>query len=215
MDQEPTLSGIYMYLLGGDQYTEAEKEVAEHFRSLIPSISKWLHLVRGYLPAVAELLKAEGVTHVVDFASGVPVGHVHSVLTQARVVYSDIDPAVVTIGQQMLADNDNTLYVQHSVTDPIGLLEKPEVRDFLGESVTKLAIGVSGIAVFIPPQELQTITKALYDWAPSGTMLYSQFDTTDPGATTPKFEAFKQAAAQAGSPFHFYTLDEVRESLSE
>lgn len=210
----PTISGIYVYLLGGEEYNEADKQVGEFYRSLIPSISKWLLMVRDYLPAAAHHLKSLGVTHVVDFASGIPVNHLDSVLSDAKIVYSDIDPSVLEDAKPLIDGNPNILYVQHDVKEPLSLVHSEQVKAFLGDSIGQLAIGLSGISVFIPPDELKKITSALYDWAPEGTLLFSQFETKAGDKITPQFEQFLGAAEQSGNPYYLYSVEEVHEAVS-
>lgn len=58
---------------GGSEYAELDVQAGDHIRNLWPSIGKWLTMIRNFLPVVAAQLKKEGVTHVVDFASGISV----------------------------------------------------------------------------------------------------------------------------------------------
>jgi len=210
--EQPTISGIYEYLTGGSEYTEADKGGGEHLRSLLPSISKWLTMLRNLLPAIATELKQAGVTHVIDFASGIPINHIHNTLQDAKVVYSDINEHVVAEGQKIVNDNPNVLYVQHDINDPVGLIKSPEVQALFGE-VGKLAVGLSGVSAFLEPEDLQAINQQIYDNVPAGTLLYSQFESKSPDKMTPKFQQFLDLMiAQSGS-YNMYSIEEIKSSV--
>ncbi len=209
MTEQPTVSGTYEYLTGGTSYNSADIQAGDHIRSLWPSVSKWLTMIRNYLPAVAAELKELGVTHIVDFASGVPDNHIHSVLTDAKVVYSDINPAVVAAGKQLTQGNPNVLYLQHDIHKPLELLESQEVKDFLGP-IGKVAIGVSGVAGFIAPDDLQKISEAVYNWAPSGSLYYSEFDCKNPDKMTPKFQEFMNLMESQLGVYYLYSEEQCK-----
>lgn len=212
MAGKPTISGTYEYLTGGKEYTELDVQAGDHIRSLWPSVSKWLTMIRNLLPAVAAELKQEEVTHVIDFASGMPVNHIHNTLTNAKVVYSDLNPNVVAEGKKLTDDNPNVLYLQHDINKPLQLLKSREVQAFLGE-IDKLAIGVSGVAAFLEPSVLQGISEKLYDWAPSGTIFYSEFDCKHPDKITPKFQQFMELMETQLGVYYLYSEEQCRQAV--
>lgn len=212
MAAQATLSGTYEYLIGGKEYTELDRGAGEYIRSLWPSVSKWLTMTRQFLPAVAAQLKKEGVTHVVDFASGMPVNHIHNVLTEAKVVYSDIDPNTVASGKKLTAGNPNVLYLQHDIKKPLDLLNSREVQGFLGD-IDKLAIGVFGVAAFLEPETLQGIAETLYHWAPPGTILYSEFDCKNPDKMTPNFQKLIDLMASQLGAYHLYSIEQCKQAV--
>jgi Protein of unknown function (DUF574). len=176
--------------------------------SLLPSTRKWVGMLRAFLQQAARQLRAEGFTHFVDFASGLPTeDHIHPILPDARIVYSDIDPETYELATKMVAGLPNVLYLQHDVRDARGLLESEVVRDFLGGE-RKVAIGLSGITVFLNPDELTRLFHDLYDWAAPGSKLYITYETKEAGRTTPQLEQFLAMFSQAGAPFWFYTQEE-------
>jgi hypothetical protein len=204
MQAEPTISGTYEYLTGGNNYTEADITAGDHIQSLWPSVSKWLTMIRNLLPAVATELHAEGVTHVIDFASGMPVNHIHDNLPGAKVVYSDLNPNVVKQAQAITKDDPNALYLQHDINKPLDLVNSPQVQDFLGD-IDRLAIGMSGVAAFLEPNVLQANSEKLYHWAPSGTLFYSEFDCKNPNKITPKFQQFIDMMADQLGVYYLYS----------
>src|SRR5688500_6188204 len=114
----PSAARIYDYLSGGTFHFPADRGAAEFMQSLIPSLAKWLKMLRAHLQKAATKLADEGITHFIDFGSGLPSdSHIHAVLPDAKVIYIDVDPYVVAEGQKMLAGNPNTLYLQGDVRE--------------------------------------------------------------------------------------------------
>lgn len=207
----PNAARIYNYMLGGSHWFPADQAAAEYMMSLVPSTPKWVAMLRDFLQQAARQLHADGFRHFVDFASGLPDGdHAHAVLPGARVVYSDTDPYTLEVAREMVDGLPDVLYLEHDVRDPLSLLESPEVTEFLGGE-RRLALGLSGVSVFLPPEELRRVFRELYDWAAPGSRLYVTYETKLPGMTTPRMEQFLEMFRQVGSPFYLYTREECEE----
>jgi hypothetical protein len=204
----PNAARIYNYALGGSHYLPADQAAAEYMFSLVPSTRKWVHMLRQYLQHAATQLRADGFTHFVDFASGLPTDdHIHGVLPDARIVYSDLDPATYAAAQQMVGDLPNVLYLQADVREARSLLESQQVQDFLGGE-RRVALGLNGITVFLSPEEIRRLFHDLYEWAAPGSKLYITYETKEAGRMTPQMQQFLGIFEQAGSPFWMYTLEE-------
>ncbi|HEU4323857.1 MAG TPA: SAM-dependent methyltransferase [Roseiflexaceae bacterium] len=206
--QYPNASRIYAYILGGDNYFPVDRAAAEAMCALVPSTPKWLRMLRAFLQQAARQLWDEGFTHFIDFASGLPTDdHIHHVLPGAKVVYSDIDQDTLALAGPLTADLPNVRYVRCDVRDARTLLESPWLEAFLGGE-RRVAFGLSGVSVFLSPQEHEQVFRQLYDWAAPGSKVYITYETKAPGAMTPNMQAFIDSFAQAGSPFWLYTLEE-------
>src|SRR5919109_127432 len=145
----PNAARIYNYTLGGTHYFPVDQAAAEYMFSLVPSTPKWVRMLRDFLQQAARQLWDEGFTHFVDFASGLPTDdHIHHVLPDARVVYSDIDPYTYAQARQMVGHLPNVLYLNHDVREARSLLESSQVREFLGGE-RRVAFGLNGITVFL------------------------------------------------------------------
>jgi S-adenosyl methyltransferase len=205
----PNAARIYNYTLGGSHWFPADQAAAEYMFSLVPSTRKWVRMLRDFLQKAARQLWDEGLTRFVDFASGLPTeDHIHSVLPEsARIVYSDLDPYTVAQARELVGHLPNVLYLSHDVRDARGLLESPEVRDFLG-SERRVAFGLNGITVFLSPEEITRLFHDLYEWAAPGSRLYITYETKKPGLMTPRMEQFIDMFRQAGAPFWLYSLEE-------
>ena len=207
-DQAPNAARIYNYTLGGTHWLPVDQAAAEFMFSLVPSTPRWVRMLRDFLQEAARRLHAEGFTHFVDFASGLPTAeHVHATVPGAKVVYSDLDPYTVAEGRKMVAGLPNVLYLRHDVRDPLSLLRSPEVTEFLGGE-RRVALGLNGITVFLSPDEIRRVFHDLYEWAAPGSRLYITYETKEPGRMTPALEQAIDVFRQAGSPFWMYSLEE-------
>jgi hypothetical protein len=204
----PNAARIYNYTLGGSHYFPVDQAAAEYMFSLVPSTPKWVRMLRDFLQQAARQLWAEGFTHFVDFASGLPTeDHIHHVVPDARIIYSDLDPYTYAQASALVGHLPNVLYLQHDVRDARSLLESQQVHDFLGGE-RRVAFGVSGITVFLSPDEISKLFHDLYNWAAPGSKLYITYETKQPGLMTPAMEQFLDIFRQTGSPFWMYSLEE-------
>jgi hypothetical protein len=207
----PNAARIYNYVLGGSHWFPADQAAAGYMTSLVPSTAKWVRMLRDFLQQAARQLHAEGFRHFVDFASGLPTDdHVHAVVPDARVVYSDTDPYTLQVARDLVAGLPNVLYLEHDVKDARALLESPRVTEFLGGE-RRVALGISGITVFLAPDEIRRLMSELYAWAAPGSRLYITWETRQPGRMTPPMQQFIDMFAQTGSPFYLYTPEEAIE----
>jgi hypothetical protein len=207
----PNAARIYDYTLGGTHNFEADRQAAGYMFSLVPSTQKWVKMLRAFLQEAATRLWEEGFTHFVDFASGLPTSdHIHAVLPEAKIIYSDTDPLTVSEGQAMMKDNPNVLYLASDVRQAKSLLESDQLQKFLGGQ-RKVAFGLNGITVFLTRPEIQQLFQDLYDWVAPGSKLYITIETKKHELSTPKWEQFVGMFAQAGSPLRLYSLEESLE----
>lgn len=204
----PNAARIYNYTLGGSHYRPADQAAAEYMFSLVPSTPKWVRMLRDFLQQAAQQLWDDGFTHFIDFASGLPTeDHIHHVLPEARIVYSDLDPFTVEQARAMVGHLPNVLYLQHDIREARALLESPQVENFLG-GARRVAFGLNGITVFLAPDEIKRLFHDLYAWAAPGSRLYITYETKEPGRMTPQIEQFLAMFEQAGAPFWLYSLEE-------
>ncbi|RKG66314.1 hypothetical protein D7V80_20335 [Corallococcus sp. CA054B] len=210
--QVPDAARIYDYTLGGTHNFEADRQAAEYMFSLLPSTRKWVRMLRACLQGAAKRLSAEGFTHWVDFASGLPTNdHVHGVLPQdVKVLYSDINPLTMAQARVLLGDDPRVRYLECDIRQAKSFLERPDVRDFLGGE-RKVALGANGITVFLKAEENRRFFRDLYDWAAPGSRLFTTFETKDPAKTTPQWEQFVGMFHKMGENFELFSLPEYLE----
>jgi hypothetical protein len=206
----PAAPRIYEYLSGGTFHFPADRAVGEHMISLVPALPKWLRLLRAFLQKAASVLEAEGITHFVDFGSGLPSeSHIHAALHGAKVVYVDADPNVVAEGKRMLAGRSGAIYLEGDVREPLKVLDSPAVREHLG-GARRVGFGLSGVSVFFSPAEMNKIFRDLHAWAAPGSRVYTNFETKDPALMTDKLQQFVDDLTAAGGAYRFYSVEDCR-----
>ena len=204
----PSAARIYDYTLGGTRNFEADRQAAEHMFSLLPSTRKWVRMLRESLRQFASRLAGEGFSRFVDFGSGLPTNdHVHAAAPNARVLYSDKDPATVAQARVLLGNSSNVLYLESDLRSARAMLESAQVRAFLGED-RRTALGANAVAVFLSEEEIRRFCRDLHDWAAPGSKLFMTFETKDPSLTTPRWDQFEGMFHRLGEPFRLCALDE-------
>ncbi|EYF03661.1 SAM-dependent methyltransferase [Chondromyces apiculatus] len=206
--QFPNAARLYDYVLGGTRNFEPDRLAAQQMAKLLPSMPKWIRMLRASLQQFAVRLADEGFTHFIDFGSGLPTeDHIHASAPNARVIYSDKDPDTVAQAHTLLAGNPKVLYLQSDVFDAKTMLASEAVQQFLGGE-RRVAFGASGLAVFMSEEQLRTFCRDLYDWAAPGSKLFFTYETKDPAKTTPAWEQFVGAFHAMGEPFRLFSLEE-------
>jgi hypothetical protein len=145
----PNPARMYDYFLGGKDNFPADREAAEQAIAVSPPTLDMARENRAFLRRAVRFLAAEaGIRRFLDIGAGLPTqGNVHevaqAVAPDARVVYADIDPVVVTHARALLAD-PNTAAIQADLRDPDAILATPEVRGLLdgGQPVAILLLAI-------------------------------------------------------------------------
>src|SRR6516165_10806739 len=144
----PNIARMYDYWLGGKDNFAADREAAERLAAVIPALPWLARQNRDFLQRTVEFLAGEGITQFLDIGSGLPTNqNVHEVAQRvrpdARVVYVDIDPVVVSHAQALLSGSQTTA-VRADLSRPEEILNAPEVRRLIdfGQPVAVLVIAV-------------------------------------------------------------------------
>ncbi len=134
---KPNVARVYDFMLGGKDNFPADRRLGEEILKIAPDAPVMGHSNRMFLRRAVTYMAREGnIRQFLDIGSGLPTqGNVHEIAHEvdpdARVVYVDIDPIVVTHGRALLADNATTTVIQADLRDPDAILGDPEVRKFL------------------------------------------------------------------------------------
>ncbi|MGR6922014.1 SAM-dependent methyltransferase [[Actinomadura] parvosata] len=192
----PSVARMYDYYLGGKDNFPADRAAAEKIISIVPEVRETARDNRAFIGKAVRLMAEQGVRQFLDIGAGLPTQeNVHEVaqriVPDARVVYVDNDPIVLTHARALLADNPGTLAVRGDITDPAAILNDPDVTGHLdfGRPVGLL---ISAVLHFVPGDQLTgDIVKALRaPLAPGSHLLISHFYAPDTG--DPKVRAGQQ-----------------------
>jgi SAM-dependent methyltransferase len=144
----PNVARIYDYWLGGKDNFAADREAADRQARAIPQLPWLARQNRDFLQRAVRFLAAAGITQFLDIGSGLPTNqNVHEVAQRvspdARVVYTDTDPVVVSHAQALLSGPMVTA-VRGDVCRPEDILNMPEVRALIdfSQPVAVLALAV-------------------------------------------------------------------------
>ena len=146
----PTPARMYDYGLGGKDNFAVDREAALTGLAQFPELLDIARENRQFLYRVVRFLAGEaGIRQFLDMGSGLPAAqNVHQVAQQfqadARVVYVDNDPVVLTHGDALLAEEGRTIVVMADMTRPHDILAHADVRRLIdfGQPVAVLFLSV-------------------------------------------------------------------------
>jgi SAM-dependent methyltransferase len=148
----PSPARMYDYFLGGKDNFPADRAAGETVKAALGEVMShdivWEN--RRFLQRSVRYLSELGIDQFIDIGTGLPTqGNVHEVAQQiipdARVVYVDNDPIVLTHGRALLATNDTTTVITADMRDPEVILAHPELRALIDFS---RPVAVLFVAVF-------------------------------------------------------------------
>ncbi|MBO3750151.1 SAM-dependent methyltransferase [Streptosporangiaceae bacterium NEAU-GS5] len=136
----PSTARMYDYMLGGKDNFPADREAAEQIIELGRQAGFDLRDItranRAFLVRVVRTLAESGVRQFLDIGTGLPTQqNVHqvaqSVAPDARTVYVDNDPIVLTHARALLADSPQTIAMAGDLREPAKILADPAIRAHL------------------------------------------------------------------------------------
>jgi SAM-dependent methyltransferase len=150
LNAAPSVARVYNYLLGGKDHFPADREFAHRLLELAPNAPAVLRANRDYMRRVVRhLAGTRGIAQFIDIGTGLPdEENVHQVAQEvnadARVVYVDNDPMVLTHARAILGGDHRVAVVEGDLRTPDGFLRHETTRRLIDftEPVAVLAIGV-------------------------------------------------------------------------
>lgn len=196
----PSPGGIYDYLIGGSNFTAADKEFAE---TVLPTFYESENAAtrddmtatmraqasenRSFLRrSVRWLADEKGITQFIDLGSGYPThGHVHQIASRhlpgqelPRVVYVDKDPNVVRTAELLLGGQENVRFLGGDFEESAKVLANPEMKllDF-GKPIAVLLIA---LLHFVPDDAIaKRNIKAIVEALPAGSYIVASHGVKD------------------------------------
>jgi hypothetical protein len=208
---KPNTARIFNYLLGGSAHFEVDRQAAKQLLTVLPSLDRWVQLRHAFALEAAQQLAEQGFNQFLDLGSGMPTDdHMHTFLSESRIIYSDINPVAVSYGNSLFAELENVLYIHGDVTNVENILQAAPVRRLMNMA-QKIAIGLNSVSIFLSESDNQKLSQALYKWAPVGSKVYVVFQTLE--TSTPQYEEFLAINNKAGLPLKLYTLQQSIDML--
>ena len=129
----PNIARVYDYWLGGKDNFAADRELARTMTEVNPGIPAMARANRAFITAAVRKATEAGVRQFLDLGAGLPTSSaVHeaarAVNPDARVVYVDNDPVVVSHASALLATTPGIYAAEADLTEPGEVLAHPTVR---------------------------------------------------------------------------------------
>jgi hypothetical protein len=204
-------AGIYDYLLGGVNYSEADRVAAEKALAIVPETRIAALDNRAFLQRAVRYVAEDGVRQFIDIGSGYPtVGAVHEIAQEysddPHVVYVDYDPAVARLSQRLLT-SPGTVVAVHDLRQPTEIINDPVVTGLI-DWTAPVAVLMVAILHFVadeddPAQLVGTFRERM---APGSYLVVSHVSG---GERPARAEDAARAWDRSRSPIRLRTTDEV------
>jgi hypothetical protein len=175
----PHSARIYDYLLGGKDNFQADRDAAAGITVDWPNLPKSMRANRDFMRRVGRYLAAElGFRQFLDIGTGLPTAPnlhqvVQAIAPEARIVYVDNDPIVLTHARALLSSSreGKTAYIDADLRDPAAIVDSAEARSTL-DFGKPVALSLIAILQFITDdKDAHRIVSDLLDVLPSGSAL--------------------------------------------
>lgn len=185
--KNPHPARVYDYILGGKDYYPPDREAGDAMVEVWPAIVPHMLENRKFMHRATRYLAQEaGIRQFVDIGTGIPTRpNVHEVAQStapdARVVYVDNDPIVLTLSEGLSSSTPQgrTEYIEADMRDPAAILESPQFRETidLGRPVGLTIIAI--VHLIMDEDDPVGIVRRLLDPLPSGSYLAMSIGTAD------------------------------------
>lgn len=128
---EPSTARMIDFWLGGAHHFDVDVAAAAAFEQAYGPCVPVFRELRAFLGRAVRAMVEQGVDGFLVFGAGVPtMGNVHEVAAEATVLYTDVDPVTIRLGQRILADSDRAGYGYGDATD-IGTIDPAQLHRFV------------------------------------------------------------------------------------
>ena len=203
----PHSARIWNYWLGGKDNYPVDRAAGDQFREAFPGVVDVARASRQFLTRTVRYLAGEaGIRQFLDVGTGLPTAdNTHEVAQRvapdARIVYVDNDPLVLTHARALLTSTPQgaTDYVDADLRDPDRILEAAARTLDFTQPIALMLMGILGhIGDY---DEARSIVKRLLDAMPSGSYLTLDdgTDVVDKAAVEEAQGAYNESGA---IPYH-------------
>ncbi|XTZ17360.1 SAM-dependent methyltransferase [Micromonospora echinospora] len=176
----PSTARMIDFWLGGSDHFPVDVAAARAFEQAYGPCAPVFRSLRAFLGRAVRHIADAGVDSFLVFGAGVPTrGNVHEIVPEATVLYTDVDPVAVEIGQRMLADHDRVGYGFADATDVGGIDPALRQRYLPGWGDRPVGLVFLGLAAFLDDDTLARTLDDLYEAVAPGSRLAVDFDTEE------------------------------------
>lgn len=212
---QPNLTRIFDYLSGGVTHFDVDRKVADQLVAKFPQIRMWVRLGKAFTQEAVNTLYKDGFDQFLDLGSSLPSeSSFHIFAPQANVIYTDINPVAVGYGNSLFANLERVEYIQGNALKIGEILENRAVKRLI-DARQKVAIGLNYLVLYLTPEEIKTLTQKLFDWAPTGSQIFSILYLKKATGNHAEYNTFQKIINKFGPNLGLYTLDECLEMLGD
>ena len=195
---------MYDYYLGGHDNYEVDRAAAEEVIAIVPTIREMARANRAFLGRAVRFAAAQGIRQFLDIGTGIPgPGNTKDVAREvapdARVVYVDNDPIVLTHARALLAHDDplRTTVIRADLRDPGAILGDPQVSAVLDFNQPVAVLLVAVLHFIADSDDPIGIVRQLMAAVPAGSYLVVSHGTGDfdPQRAADAVQAYRRAGA--------------------
>jgi hypothetical protein len=211
----PHSARVWNYLLGGKDNFAADREAADYAVRLMPELVLSARANRQFLGRAVRFLAGEGrIRQFLDVGTGLPTADnthevAQAVAPDARVVYVDNDPLVLTYARALLTSSPQgaTDYLEADVGDPQTVLRAAAATLDFG---LPTAVVLSGILNFVMDDaEARSVVGRFMAAVPAGSYLLISHPTTEVNGEAVE-ESMRQWNESGAAPIRTRTVEEIR-----
>ncbi len=204
---------VYDYWLGGKDNFPVDREAAERVLAATPGLRFRVRANRAFLARVVRYLAAEaGIRQFLDIGTGIPsANNTHEVAQaaapDARIVYVDNDPIVLTHAHALLASSPagSTQYIHGDLRDSAAIVQAAARTLDFTRPVALMLLGV--LHLIQDSEDPYRIVAGLMDALPSGSYLAISHPAIDTHAA--QAEAQRRYNERVSTPQTLRTRAEV------
>jgi len=146
----PHIARVYDYWLGGKDNFAADRKAGDWAREAYPQIALGVRANRAFLARMVRYLAGEaGIRQFLDIGTGIPSANnthqvAQSVAPQARIVYTDNDPVVLSHARALMASGPQGScdYIDADLRDTDRILQQAAKTLDFGQPVAIMLIAV-------------------------------------------------------------------------
>ncbi|MCS0636546.1 SAM-dependent methyltransferase [Streptomyces sp. LP05-1] len=178
---------VWNFWLGGKDNYPVDRKVGESVTGMYPSIGEVARADRAFLGRAVTYLAGEaGIRQFLDIGTGLPTAdNTHEVAQRvapdARIVYVDNDPIVLTHARALLTSSPEgvTEYIDADAHDPEKILAAVSPTLDLDRPVAVMMLGILNFV--LDTDRARSIVRTLMDAVPSGSHLVLTHPTLELG----------------------------------
>ncbi|CAO5166012.1 Methyltransferase [Frankia sp. AiPs1] len=191
----PHPARIYDYFLGGKDNFPADRAAAEAAIQTTSNVRTGARENRAFMGRTMRCLAGElGIRQFLDIGTGIPTSPnlheiVQGITPEARIVYVDNDPIVLTHARALLASSaaGRVTYLDSDIRDVRAILTSPQLTGTL-DLTQPVALSLIAVLHFMEGDEPYAIVRELLDALVPGSYLVLSHGTADPDPVAKEVE---------------------------